>query len=244
MADAIIVTGASRGIGKAIALQLAKDGFAIAINYVQNEESAQQVADEIKKNGGEAIIIQADVSKFEDAQKLVAQTKEAFGNVYGLINNAGITRDGLVMRMSQEDCDAVIETNLTGALYCTRHASAVMLKQKRGRIVNISSVAGVMGNAGQANYSAAKAGMIGLTKAVARELAPRNITANAVAPGLIQTDMIEAMPQEAREKLVAQIPMKRAGTAQDVANLVSFLCSDKAGYITGQAICIDGALAT
>lgn len=243
MSDAIIVTGASRGIGKAIALKLAQEGYAIAINYANSRDGAEAVAKEIKENGGQAIVIQADVSDFAQAEKLVKETKEVFGNVYGLVNNAGITRDGLIMRMSQEAYDQVIATNLNGAFYCTRHASALMLKQKRGRIVNISSIAGVMGNAGQANYSAAKAGLIGLTKAVARELAPRGITANAIAPGLIETDMTEAMPEAARESMTAQVPMKRMGQADEVAELVAFLCSEKAAYITGQAICIDGGLA-
>ena len=241
--DAIIVTGASRGIGRETALLLAEKGFHVVINYVRNQEEAEQVKAEIEKKGVQALVVQADVSNFEQSEMLVKQCKETFGNVYGLINNAGITQDGMMMRMSQKAYDDVIQLNLNGAFYCMRHASAVMLRQKRGRIVNMSSVAGVMGNAGQVNYSAAKAGMIGMTKAAARELAPRGITVNAIAPGLIETDMTRAMPEDARAKLLTSIPLGRMGEVREVAELVAFLCSEQAGYITGQTLCIDGGLA-
>lgn len=241
--DAIIVTGASRGLGREIALALADEGYHLVLNYAQNREAAESVLAEIEKKGVQALLVQADVSEFAQAQALVNACHETFGNVYGLINNAGITRDGMMMRMSQEAYDGVIQTNLNGAFYCMRHASGVMLRQKRGRIINMASIAGVIGNAGQVNYSAAKAGMIGMAKAAARELAPRGITVNAIAPGLIETDMTQAMPEEARKKLLAQVPLGRMGQASEVAALVAYLCSEQAAYITGQVLCIDGGLA-
>ena len=241
--DAMIITGASRGIGREVALLLAEKGFHIVINYMRNRDEAEQAKIEIEKKGVQALVVQADVSDFEQAESLVKQCKETFGNVYGLINNAGITQDGMMMRMSQKAFDDVIQLNLNGAFYCMRHASAVMLRQKRGRIVNMSSVAGVMGNAGQVNYSAAKAGLIGMTKAAAREVAARGITVNAIAPGLIETDMTRAMPDDARAKLLEKVPLGRMGEVREVAELVAFLCSDPAGYITGQTFCIDGGLA-
>lgn len=241
--DAIIVTGASRGLGREIALKLADEGYHLVLNYVQNREAAESVLAEIEQKGVRTLLIQADVSNFDQAQMLVQACNEEFGNVYGLINNAGINRDGMMMRMSQEAYDSVIQTNLNGAFYCMRHASGVMLRQKRGRIINMASIAGVIGNAGQVNYSAAKAGMIGMAKAAARELAPRGITVNAIAPGLIETDMTQAMPEEARKKLLAQVPLGRMGQASEVAELVAYLCSEQAAYITGQVLCIDGGLA-
>lgn len=241
--DCIIVTGGARGIGKAIALVLARAGFDIALNYAHSEKEAQALAAGIEAMGRRAAAIQADISDFDQAKFLISQTKEYFGNVYGLVNNAGITKDGMLMRMGRDDIDKVLQTNLSGALYMMRHASGVMLKNRRGRIVNIASVAGVMGNAGQANYSAAKAGMIGLSKAAARELAPRNITVNAVAPGLIETDMTAAMPEKERESMTAAVPLSRMGSVEEVAALVGFLFSEQAAYITGQCICIDGGLA-
>lgn len=241
--DAIIVTGASRGLGREIALALADEGYHLVLNYVHNRELAEAVLAEIESKDVKALLVQADVSDFAQAERLVAACKDTFGNVYGLINNAGITRDGMMMRMSQEAYDSVIQTNLNGAFYCMRHASAVMLRQKRGRIINMASIAGVMGNAGQVNYSAAKAGMIGMAKAAARELAPRGITVNAIAPGLIETDMTRAMPTDAKEKLLTQVPLGRMGQASEVASLVAYLCSEQAAYITGQVVCIDGGLA-
>lgn len=240
--DAIIVTGASRGIGREIARTLADEGYNLVLNYVHNREMAEEVQQEIEKKGVQTRLIQADVSDFEQAGELIKQCKETFGNVYGLINNAGITRDGLMMRMSKESYDDVIQTNLNGAFYCMRHASAIMIRQKRGRIINMASIAGVMGNAGQVNYSAAKAGMIGMAKAAARELASRSITVNAIAPGLIETDMTEAMPTEIREKMIDQVPLKRMGNTKEVADLVAYLCSEKGAYITGQVLCIDGGM--
>lgn len=240
--DAIIVTGASRGIGREIARTLADEGYNLVLNYVHNREMAEEVQQEIEKKGVQTRLIQADVSDFEQAGELIKQCKETFGNVYGLINNAGITRDGLMMRMSRESYDDVIQTNLNGAFYCMRHASAIMIRQKRGRIINMASIAGVMGNVGQVNYSAAKAGMIGMAKAAARELASRSITVNAIAPGLIETDMTEAMPTEIREKMIDQVPLKRMGNTKEVADLVAYLCSEKGAYITGQVLCIDGGM--
>ncbi len=240
--DCAIVTGGARGIGREIALALAEAGYAIVVNYAKSAEDAQRLVRDIESKGGQALAVQADVSDFTQAASLIDQAIKAFGGIYILVNNAGITRDGLIMRMSEADYSAVIATNLNGAFNCTRHASAHMVRAHRGRILNIASVAGVMGNAGQSNYAASKGGMIGLTKAVARELAPRSITVNAIAPGLVETEMTQQLSDAAREKLLAQVPLKRMGSSKEIAQLALFLCSDAAAYITGQTICIDGGM--
>lgn len=240
--DCAIVTGAGRGIGRAIALALAEAGFAVVVNYAHSADEAERTAHDIRSRGGTAITVQADVADFDEASSLVKTAVAEFGSVYVLVNNAGITRDGLVMRMSEEDFDAVLDTNLKGAFHCTRFASANMVRNHRGRIVNIASVAGIMGNGGQANYAASKAGLIGMTKSVARELAPRGITVNAVAPGLVESEMTQALTDQQREKLMDSVPLKRMGSAAEVASLVAYLCSDAAAYITGQTWAIDGGM--
>ena len=237
-----VVTGASRGIGKAIALRLAKDGYQVVINYNASGEAAEEVAREIIQAGGAALTVQADVGNFQEAKKLMDAAMEAYGRIDVLVNNAGITKDNIMARMKEEEFDQVLQTNLKSAFNCARHATPVMMKQRSGCIINISSVSGLMGNAGQANYSASKAGMIGLTKALARELAGRNIRANAVAPGVIETSMTQKLPEEVKEKLSAQIPQKRLGQPEDVANAVAFLASAQAAYITGQVIAVDGGM--
>jgi len=237
-----LVTGASRGIGRAVALTLAKEGAKVAINYAGNEKAAEDVKKAIEDMGGEAFVIGADVSKSEGAENLVAKTVEKFGGLDILVNNAGITRDGLLARMKDEDFDAVINTNLKGVFYTTRAATKIMMKARKGRVINMASVVGIIGNAGQANYSAAKAGVIGFTKTVAKELAGRGITANAVAPGFIETDMTAVLSDKAKEAMEANIPLKRGGKPEDVANAVLFLASDMASYITGQVINVDGGM--
>lgn len=237
-----LVTGASRGIGRAIALRLASEGAKVAINYAGNTAKAEEVKAEIEKNGGEAILVQADVSNAEAVEAMVKKVTDAFGTIDILVNNAGITRDGLLMRMKEEDFDAVINTNLKGVFHCTKVVSKLMMKKRAGRIVNMASVVGLIGNAGQANYAAAKAGVIGFTKSVARELASRGITVNAVAPGFIATDMTAAMTDKAKEATLAGIPLKRMGQPEDIASAVLFLTSDCASYITGQVIHVDGGM--
>lgn len=236
------VTGASRGIGKAIALTLAEAGADVAVNYAGNVASAEAVAEEIRAMGRKAILIQGDVSQTEVAAAMLDQVVAEFGRCDILVNNAGITRDGLLMRMKEEDWDAVLNTNLKGVYNCTKAAIKYMMKQKSGRIVNISSVVGVMGNAGQANYAAAKAGCIGFTKSVAKEVASRGITVNAVAPGFIATDMTSVLPEKVLEEMTSGIPLKRAGQPIDVAKAVLFLVSDDAAYITGQTLHVDGGM--
>ena len=243
MHKAALVTGASRGIGKAIAVQLAADGFDVVVNYQNNGEKAQETVELAKSFGVRAIAIKADVSCFEEAQSLVEAAISELGGLFVLVNNAGITRDGLLARMKQQDFDDVIDVNLKSVFNCCRFAAAYMMKQREGRIINISSVAGILGNAGQTNYSASKAGVLGMTKSMARELAPRNITVNAIAPGYVVTDMTESLPQQAKEKLLELIPLKRLGKPEDIAKMVSFLASDGAGYITGQVLSVDGGLA-
>jgi 3-oxoacyl-[acyl-carrier protein] reductase len=238
-----VVTGSSRGIGRAIALELARHGASVVINYHSNASAAEEVVALIREQGGQAVAVQADVSSAGQAEHLVEATLEAYGTVDILVNNAGITRDTLLMRMSEEDWDAVLDTNLKGAFHCVKAVQRTFLRKRGGRIISISSVAGVMGNAGQANYAAAKAGLIGFTKSVARELGSRNITANAVAPGFVETDMTNALPEGVIEAARAQIPLGRLGQPEDVAALVAFLASDAAAYITGQVICVDGGLA-
>ncbi len=235
-----IVTGASRGIGRAVAIALATEGAKVAVNYARSSEAAQQVVKEITEAGGEAIAIGADVSKTEEVDSLVKQTLEKFGRVDLLVNNAGITRDTLLLRMKPEDWQAVIDLNLTGVFLCTKAVSKLMLKQRSGRIINIASVAGQMGNPGQANYSAAKAGVIGFTKTAAKELASRGVTVNAVAPGFIATDMTSDLDSEAILKF---IPLGRYGQPEEVAGMVRFLAADPAAaYITGQVFNVDGGM--
>lgn len=237
-----LVTGAGRGIGKAIALKLSSLGAAIVINYRSSEKEAKELIDEITDFGGKAEAVQGDVSKIKDAEKVVKFAAEKFGKLDILVNNAGITKDTLLLRMKEEDFDKVIEVNLKGVFNCTKHASSIMLKQKSGKIINISSVIGLAGNAGQANYAAAKAGIIGFTKSVAKELGARGITVNAVAPGFIATDMTEVLSHKIKEKLIENIPLRKLGSPEDVANLVAFLASDNANYITGQVINVDGGM--
>ena len=241
-----LVTGSSRGIGRAIALSLAKAGMNVCVNCSSGRSlpAAQELAAQISATYGvKSLALVANVASAEEAQTLVESAHTAFGRLDVLVNNAGITRDGLVARMKEEDFDAVIDVNLKGTFNCCKVATKIMMKQRYGRIVNMSSISGVGGNAGQANYAASKAGVIGLTKTIARELAARGVTANAVAPGFISTDMTDALSEKQREAIGEQIPMKRFGTVEDVAHLVSFLASEESGYITGQVICIDGGLA-
>lgn len=237
-----LVTGASRGIGKAIALRLAKDGCNVAVIYAGNEQAAKDTCAEIEALGVSSLCIRCDVSDSMQCAQAVAQTVEAFGGIDILVNNAGITRDGLLMSMKEEDFQKVISTNLNGAFYMIKHSCRQFIKRRSGRIINISSISGVMGNAGQANYAAAKAGLIGLTKTTAKELAGRNITCNAVAPGFIQTDMTAVLSDKVKAAISEQIPLGRMGDVQDIAAAVSFLASQEAGYITGQVLRIDGGL--
>ena len=238
-----VVTGASRGIGREIAKTLAAEGAAVVVNYNGSEQRAAEVVKEIQEAGGKAEAIQCDVSDFEKAGELMDHVIKTFGRVDILVNNAGITRDGLLMRMSEEDFDKVVTTNLKGAFNCMRHVARQMIKQKGGRIINISSVSGVLGNAGHVNYAASKAGIIGMTKSAARELASRNITVNAIAPGFINTEMTQVLSDAVKEGAVAQIPMKTFGETKDIADAAAFLASDKARYITGQVLCVDGGMA-
>lgn len=238
-----LVTGASRGIGRQIALTLARDGAFVIVNFNGSRERAQEVVDKIRENGGEGIIYQCNVSDFTQTEVMVKHLIKTYGHVDILVNNAGITRDNLIMKMSEADFDSVIETNLKGCFNTIRHLSRQMLKQRSGKIINISSVSGVLGNAGQANYAASKAGIIGLTKTMARELASRGITVNAVAPGFVNTEMTEVLSESIKEQAVAQIPLKKFGEAEDIAETVAFLASDRADYITGQVIQVDGGMA-
>jgi len=236
-----VITGASRGIGRLIAVDLARRGARVVVS-ARNVEALDSLVAEITSGGGEALAVAADVAVAADADGLLAAAVQRFGRVDILVNNAGITRDGLLLRMKEEDWDAVLDTNLKGAFLCTRAAAKVMSKQKYGRIINISSVVGEMGNPGQANYCASKAGLLGLTKSVARELARRNITVNAVTPGFVVTDMTDALPEKARDELVSQIPLGRLGKPEDIAFCVAFLASDQAGYITGQVLGVNGGM--
>lgn len=243
MKQTAIVTGGSRGIGKAVAVRLAKDGMNLVINYRGNSAAAEETERLCRKLGAEVLLVQGDVSRAEDCEKLAAQAKEAFGRVDVLVNNAGITRDGLLARMTEEDFRAVLDVNLVGPWNMMKAVNRIMMKQRYGRIVNLSSVTGLMGNMGQTNYAAAKAGILGMTKSYAREVASRGITVNAVAPGFIDTDMTEAMPEGAKDKIVTEIPMGRTGKPEDVAEAVAFLASEQAGYITGEVLRVDGGMA-
>ena len=238
-----LVTGASRGIGRAIALKLAADGAKVAINFAGNLAKAEEVKNTIEANGGEALLVQGDISDFEKVSDIVKNVVDTWGKIDILVNNAGITRDNLLLKMSETDFDEVIATNLKGVFNCTKAVTRLMMKQHSGRIVNMSSVVGLMGNAGQANYSAAKAGIIGFTKSAAKEFAPRGITVNAVAPGFIATDMTDEIPEKIKTGLIEKIPMGKIGDPEDVANAVLFLVSEKAAYITGQVISVDGGMA-
>jgi 3-oxoacyl-[acyl-carrier protein] reductase len=236
-----IVTGASRGIGRAIALALASQGAKVVAS-ARNAEALAELTAEIKAQGGDAMAVVGDVAVEDDANNLIKQAVEGYGQVDVFINNAGITRDGLLLRMKNDDWDAVLDTNLKGAFLCTRAVAKVMSKQRSGRIINISSVVGEMGNAGQANYCASKAGLLGLTKSVARELARRNVTVNAITPGFIATEMTEAMNEKAQDAMTEQIPLGRLGVPDDVANAVIFLASDQSAYITGQVLGVNGGM--
>ena len=237
-----LVTGASRGIGRAIAIRLASEGAAVAINYAGNVKAAEDVKAVIEAAGGRAMLVQADVADSTAVDAMIKAVIEAFGQIDILVNNAGITRDGLLMRMKEEDWDAVINTNLKGIFHCTKAVSKLMMKKRYGRIVNMASVVGLIGNAGQSNYAAAKAGVIGFSKSMARELASRGITVNMVAPGFIDTDMTAVLPDKVREAMVADIPLGKIGTPENVADAVVFLVSDQASYITGQTINVDGGM--
>jgi len=237
-----VVTGASRGIGKTIAIKMAEAGATVVINYNGSADKAEAVRKEIEEKGGKASVYQCNVSEFAACEKFIQDVIAEHGRLDILVNNAGITRDGLLMKMTEEDFDAVLDTNLKGTFNCIRFSSRQMLKQRSGRIINLSSVSGVMGNAGQANYSASKAGVIGLTKATARELASRHITVNAIAPGFIETEMTEVLSDSVKEEAVKQIPLGAFGKTEDIANLAVFLASEQANYITGQVINVDGGM--
>lgn len=238
-----LVTGAGRGIGREIALTLAGYGATVIVNYNGSEGKAEEVVGKIKEAGGKAEAIRCNVAEFDRSKELIDQVIKSYGKLDILVNNAGITRDNLIMKMSEADFDDVIAVNLKGAFNCIRHASRQMLKQRGGRIINISSVSGVMGNAGQANYCASKAGIIGLTKSVARELGSRGITSNCVAPGFIKTEMTDVLSEDVKRSMGEQIPLKRFGETRDIAEAVAFLASDSASYITGQVLQVDGGMA-
>ena len=237
-----LVTGASRGIGRAIALALASKGFAVALNYAGSHDVAEAVKKEIEDAGGKAFTVQGDVSKSEDVDRIFKTVKDEFGGLDVLVNNAGINRDALLIRMKESNWDDVIATDLKSDFLTTKAAAAMMMRKRKGSIINISSVVGIMGNIGQANYAAAKAGVIGLTKACAKEMAARNIRVNAVAPGFIETAMTDGIPEKIREGMIASIPMGRMGQPEDIARAVCFLASDDASYITGQVLVVDGGL--
>ena len=237
-----LVTGASRGIGRAIALCLAAEGARVAINYAGNVRAAEEVKTAIEAAGGTAILCQADIADSSAVEAMVANVVKEFGTIDILVNNAGITRDALLMRMKDEDFAKVLNTNLKGVFYCTKAVSKLMMKKRSGRIVNMASVVGLVGNAGQTNYAAAKAGVIGFSKSAAKELASRGITVNVVAPGFIGTDMTAGLPESVKEKMLTDIPLGRMGAPEDVANAVLFLASDQASYITGQVVNVDGGM--
>ncbi|HET8568560.1 MAG TPA: 3-oxoacyl-[acyl-carrier-protein] reductase [Candidatus Limnocylindria bacterium] len=240
-----LVTGASRGIGRATAVRLAKDGASVVVNYKGNQAAAEETKRLVEEAGGSATLVQGDVSRDGEAERVVKDALAAGGGRLDiLVNNAGTTRDNLLLRMSAEEWDTVLDLNLRGTFLVTKAAMRPMMKQRGGRIVNVASIAGVVGNAGQANYSAAKAGIIGFTKTVAREMASRNITVNAVAPGFVPTDLTDPLPQEVKDALMKQIPLGRFGSVEDIANAIAFLASDEAAYITGQVLVVDGGMVT
>ena len=238
-----VVTGAGRGIGRGIALALAREGAMVVVNYNGSKERAEEVVRTIEEAGGKAAAIQCNIIDFEAAKEFFANVVKEYGKIDILVNNAGITKDNLMMKMSEEEFQSVIQTNLAGTFHGVKFVTRPMMKQRQGRIINIASVSGVIGNMGQANYSASKAGVIGLTKAAAKELASRNITVNAVAPGFVATEMTDVLSDSVKEAAVATIPLGRFGEVEDIAETVVFLASDKAKYITGQVICVDGGIA-
>ena len=238
-----VVTDASRGIGRAIALELAAEGAFVIVNYNGSKEKAEEVLARIRENGGDGALYQCNVAEFDACEQFLGEVVKNYGRIDVLVNNAGITKDGLLMRMSEEDFAKVVDVNLKGTFNCIRHTSRYMLRQRSGRIINMASVVGVNGNAGQANYAASKAGVIGLTKSAAKELASRGITVNAVAPGFIQTDMTDVLSDKVKEATMKLIPMGTFGTPKDIAKTVAFLASDGAGYLTGQVLCVDGGMA-
>ncbi len=242
MSKNVLVTGASRGIGRSIALQFAEEGYNVAVNYAGNKDKAEVVVEEIKGKGVESFAIQANVANGDEVKAMIKEVVSTFGSIDVLVNNAGITRDNLLMRMKEQEWDDVIDTNLKGVFNCIQKVTPQMLRQKSGSIINLSSVVGSVGNPGQANYVATKAGVVGLTKSTARELASRNITVNAVAPGFIVSDMTDALSDDLKEQMLDQIPLKRFGKDQDIADTVTFLASDKAKYITGQTIHVNGGM--
>ncbi len=239
----VLVTGSGQGIGKEIALRFAEQGATLVINYVGPADGANEVVETIKANGGEAYAYECNVANLAEVEKMMADIIEKYGRLDILVNNAGITKDNLLLKMSEADFDAVIAVNLKGTFNTTKATTKQMMKQRYGRIINIASIVGVIGNAGQANYCASKAGIIGLTKSVARELASRNVTVNAVAPGFIDTDMTKCLPDNVKEELLSQIPMRKLGSVADIANAVEFLAKEESGYITGQVININGGMA-
>lgn len=242
MSKVAFITGATRGIGRAIALELAKEGYNIALNYRTENEALENLKKEILEIGVECYPVQGDVSKVEDSERMTKEIIEHFGQIDVLVNNAGITKDNLILRMKEEEFTDVINVNLVGTFNITKNVIKYMTKKRYGKIINISSVVGISGNAGQSNYAASKAGIIGFTKSIAKELASRNITANAVAPGFIQTDMTNVLKDEIKEAIESTIPLKKLGTAEDVAKVVKFLASDDSNYITGQVINVDGGM--
>lgn len=242
MGNVAFITGATRGIGRQIAITLAKNGFDIALNYRSQNEELENIKKEIENENVKCLAVQGDISSFESAEEMVNKIIEEFGKIDVLVNNAGITKDMLLMRMKKEDFESVIDVNLVGTFNVTKNVIPFMMKQRSGRIINISSVVGISGNAGQTNYSASKAGIIGFTKSLAKEVGSRNILVNAVAPGFIETQMTDVLKNEVKEEIAKQIPLKRMGTTQDVANVVKFLASEESSYITGQVIQVDGGM--
>ncbi|NHA36516.1 beta-ketoacyl-ACP reductase [Staphylococcus schleiferi] len=242
MSKVALVTGASRGIGRSIALQLAEEGYHVVVNYAGNQEKAEEVVEQIKQKGVDAVAIQANVSNGDEVKAMIKEVVKTFGSIDVLVNNAGITRDNLLMRMKEREWDEVIDTNLKGVFNCIQKVTPQMLKQRHGRIINLTSIVGAVGNPGQINYVASKAGVIGMTKTAARELASRNITINAVAPGFIVSDMTDALNDELKETMKSQIPLGRFGQDTDIAHTVAFLASDKAEYITGQTLHVNGGM--